>query len=729
MWCLTMPASSRWVARMSRRTTVLSLRPSRSSHDLNVVLASFLLVLSFLLGGGGAAYAFNELAIKLFALMVLGFHAAGAARPRPARTAWEPIILVGLAIVVFLLQLVPLPPALWRALPGQEIARSILDGVGEGQSFRPLSLDLRATWRAVTALLPALAMLLAVIHMDRQGRLLLARIVLACALVTLAVGMVQFLSGGTLGLIYETAHQRYPIGLFTNRNHQATFLLMAIVLTAIAPLMGGGGARRRASGWISLGLVLALSAGVVATTSRAGLLLLPVVLGAVLLLRYPGRTIWPVALTIVGAFLLAQHNGMVQRVLDRLASGNVDRLRFWQDTLVAIRDYWPVGSGLGTFIPVFQTVEPLDHVGSHYVNHAHNDYLELLLEGGVAGAAFILLGLAWLVRATVALRRMSPEDARLGAAGLAGLLVLLLHSLVDYPVRMLSIEVVGAMLMGFLTPVAGGKDGLSDRLDGAGGRGRRHGLRKTGEGAGAHSDRGIGDPHRLNVLGSIDAELPIGAARTVIAPQPERGIENRGAVPPDAQRGHDPIRGEFPDPVNPAADDDRCGPTNRSFPRGVALAPRVGDDVLDPAIDPHGDEGLRSFGLSPCIVDLADDRWPRGRATGSDILEEGDGRRLAEGEGRAADQFGPLIGTSALPVIGCLIARPDREDGARLALIMPDRIGRRRGYEIFGTVDYYGRLRGDNDHDFLSSFQNFGMYNLKYFIIFVYFVKIIKSIG
>lgn len=689
---------------MDKQATVLPQRPSRSSYDPNVVLASLLLALSLLLGGGGAIYLLNELAIKLFALAVLGYYAAGAARSRPARTAWEPVILVGLASAIFLLQLVPLPPALWRALPGREIARSILDTVGQGQSFRPLSLDPRATWRAITSLLPALAMLIAVIHMDRQGRLLLARIFLACALVTLTIGMVQFLSGGTLGVIYDTAHQRYPIGLFANRNHQATFLLVAIVLTAVTPLAGGGG-RTRTPGWISLGLILVFSAGVIATTSRAGLLLLPVALGAATLLRYPGRTIWPIAIAIVGAFLLAQHNGMVQRVLDRLASGNIDRLRFWQDMLVALRDYWPAGSGLGTFVPVFQTVEPLEHVGSHYVNHAHNEYLELLLEGGVAGAAFILLGFAWLVRATMALRRMPSEDAMVGAAGFAGLLLLLLHSLVDYPVRMLSIEVTGAMLAGFLTHACRGKESvsgapLSDRLHRAQGqRRRRHAFRKTSEGTGPHRDRSIGDPHRLAVLRPVDAELPIGAAWTVIAPQGERCIEYRGAVAPDTQFAHDPIGGEFPDPVHPAADHDRGGPSYPAVPRGVAPGSRMSDDVLAPAIDPHGDERLRPFGLPACIVDLADDRRFRGRATRSDILKEGDGRRLAEGEGCAADQFRPLIWTSALPVIGRLIARPDGENGARPALVMPDCIGRRRRHDIFGAVDGYGRLGCRNDHD------------------------------
>lgn len=696
------------MARMNRPVGVSPMASSRNFLDPSVVLGAFLLVLSFLLGGGGADYALNELAIKLFALMAIGYYAAGVARSQPARTAWEPIILIGLVIAIFLLQLVPLPPASWRALPGREVARSILDSVGQGQSFRPLSLDPRATWRAVTALLPALAMLLVVIHMDRQGRLFLTRLVLVCAIVTLAVGTAQFLSGGAIGRIYESAHQRYPIGLFTNRNHQATFLLMAIILTAVTPLAGGVGGRARSSGWISLGLVLAFSAGVVATTSRAGLLLLPVVLGAVLLLRYSGRAVWPIAFAAVGALLLAQHNGMVQRVLDRLESGNVDRLRFWQDTLVAIRDYWPAGSGLGTFIPVFQSVEPLEHVGRHYVNHAHNEYLELLLEGGAAGAAFTLLGVAWLIRATVHLRRMSGHDARMGAAGFVGILVLLLHSLVDYPIRMLSIEVVGAMLVGLLTPVVRGKDGLFDRLDRAGGRGRHHGSRKTGEGAGAHSDRGIGDPHRLHVLRPVNAKLPIGTARTIIAPQLERGIENRGAVTPDAQRAADPIRGEFPDPTHPAADGNRCGPANFGLSRGAAFGSRVGDDILHSAINPHGDEGLRPFGLSPCVVDLTDDCRARGRAAGGDILEEGDGRCLSEGKGRAADQFGPLIGASALSVIRRLIAGPDCEDRARLALIMPNGVGRGCRHEIFRTVDDCDRLMGGNNHCPEKSLKNHG---------------------
>ena len=60
-------------------------------------------------------------------------------------------------------------------------------------------------------------------------------------------------------------------------------------------------------------------------------------------------------------------------------------------TIKAAGAYMPVGSGVGTFVPVYQLFEPPQdfHANTH-LNRAHNEFAELLLETGIFG--FALMG-------------------------------------------------------------------------------------------------------------------------------------------------------------------------------------------------------------------------------------------------------------------------------------------------------------------------------------------------
>ena len=90
---------------------------------------------------------------------------------------------------------------------------------------------------------------------------------------------------------------------------------------------------------------------------------------------------------IVGVSLVAILAGagfLVANVLPRFDLNQTPELRFdtWPQVLAAASDYLPFGSGVGTFQPVYQSVEPLSMLQSAFWNHAHNDYLELWLETG-----------------------------------------------------------------------------------------------------------------------------------------------------------------------------------------------------------------------------------------------------------------------------------------------------------------------------------------------------------
>ncbi len=689
----------------------MSARPVGLLKDrADAMPAALLLILCFLLSGGGSDYVLNETLLKLAALPVAGYYAAGFAGGQPDRAGWQPLGLIALAFALPLFQLIPLPPGFWRNLPGHGLGAEILDALGQGHGARPLSLDPAATLRWLTGLLPGAAMLVAVLHLGQRDRLMLAQLVVLLALISLAVGALQLVTAGQWGVIYPSAHAGYPTGLFANRNHQATLLLIAIPLAAAS---GKGHAEHAPWRWLMPMLCLPFAAGVLATTSRMGLILLPVSLlaAALLLLGMPdkrARWLAPAILLVAagGVMLLLRLNGVVAHTLNRLESGNVDRLAYWRGTLRAIADYWPAGSGMGTFVPVYRSVERLADVSPYYPNHAHNDFLEFVLEGGAPAALLLVLGLLWLALATWALRRRSGSGAQLGWAALAGLILLLLHSCVDYPVRILFLEAVGALLAGFLLPEArqdgtlpglqrirpGSVVALPHRLHRASGR-RRSFPDGTGS---ARPDRhiGIGDAHHAHIPHAVDSELPIGPTRVIIAQRHGR-IDNRRAVAPDAEVAGQRIGRDFPDPMDPAPDSLWRRPPDHRHRRlrRQPLRHRMGEDALNAMLRLHGDDRrqgpLLRFGG---IVQLTDDRRHIRGAAGCDILEIADGRRPAEGQDETAEQLRTLEGPPPRAVIARPVAGPDGHDDTAIATVEPKRVSGRRSINIFRPSKYFDLL-------------------------------------
>ena len=109
----------------------------------------------------------------------------------------------------------------------------------------------------------------------------------------------------------------------------------------------------------------------------------------------------------------------------------------------------PLGSGLGSFLQVYRLYESPDRVTPEYVVHAHNDYAELALELGVAGVVLILCFLAWWLAAARAAWRTGGGGPYARAASIASA-VILVHSLVDFPLRTAAIGAAFAMCLALL---------------------------------------------------------------------------------------------------------------------------------------------------------------------------------------------------------------------------------------------------------------------------------------
>jgi O-antigen ligase len=120
-----------------------------------------------------------------------------------------------------------------------------------------------------------------------------------------------------------------------------------------------------------------------------------------------------------------------------------------ETTTEALRDYFPWGSGLGTFRSIYQLYEDPAEVTSTYVSHAHNDYVELALETGLPGILLLLLFLSWWGRASWRAWSDADLNAYARAATIASAAILV-HSLVDFPLRTATIAAVFAMCLALL---------------------------------------------------------------------------------------------------------------------------------------------------------------------------------------------------------------------------------------------------------------------------------------
>jgi O-antigen ligase len=125
--------------------------------------------------------------------------------------------------------------------------------------------------------------------------------------------------------------------------------------------------------------------------------------------------------------------------IDRLSADGEDlRWPVWQSILEMLPAYMPWGTGIGSYAEAYQMLEPEALLRPTFSNHAHNEVLEVALTAGVPG--LILLALASL-SIVVGLARAfsanapSSTSATLGRLGLSMIVVLVIASATDYPIR------------------------------------------------------------------------------------------------------------------------------------------------------------------------------------------------------------------------------------------------------------------------------------------------------
>jgi hypothetical protein len=351
------------------------------------------------------------------------------------------------AYVLLILQLIPLPPGLWAGLPGRTVYAQIAQETGSAV-WRPLSLTPDLTLNALFALLPATAAAIAALHLDFRGRVRLVEAVVVIACFSAILGLLQ-LSGSGLEL-YRNFRPGAASGLFANANHQADLLACALPLASFAAglrLSEGGDPRPVLASLAGVTALLLL--GLISTGSRMGLALgLFGLAGAAWCWRSNGLRLLPRSLQLRlaalgggGGLLLlvglaAVHGGAVHRLAATDFASETRAAALGPMTATA-RAFMPLGAGFGSFDSVYRRFEPDALLSTIYMNQAHDEPMQLAIEGGAPALVLLALFLGWWVWAAVRIVRapLPPGRRALARASVVLTAILMASSLVDYPLR------------------------------------------------------------------------------------------------------------------------------------------------------------------------------------------------------------------------------------------------------------------------------------------------------
>ncbi len=397
-------------------------------------------------------------------------------------------LLFGIALLA-MIQLVPLPHALWKSLAGRSNLTGEMQSIGIAAGWRSLSVSPMASERSLLALLPAIAIFLAARALSAMGRKRLLRIAMALGLLSILLGIAQVSDGPDSNLRpYRPSNLTGAIGFFANRNHYGSMLAMLLPFSIGWTIQEFLRVREAGLAWTLrllplCGITFLFVIAILLSYSRSGLLLTAIAgAGGLALLWRSGvgrRTVLAVAICgVLGGTLALQiaGNNVVSRVV-ALDVGTDTRWPVQATTIAAAHHYGAFGSGLGTFVHAYQSVAPDYQVDQNaYVNHANNDYLEFWLEAGWPGVALTILFFVWYARVAIPLWLASREPnigTMIARAASLSVLLALTHTALEYQLRKPGIMVLFGLCCALLSAQAAGsaeRQPARLRADGAGRR-------------------------------------------------------------------------------------------------------------------------------------------------------------------------------------------------------------------------------------------------------------------
>lgn len=446
----------------------------RASEFL-LILGIALAVLAF---GGTEPASFAVVEVLFFGAAVL--HIACGGRWSKCISPVSFLVCCGLVAVV-LVQLCPLPVSwIGRWAAGTADFR--------GARYSLLTIESYSTRTHLLILLTCLVgfLLAQIVAQDRKGMRRLTRFFIALGLFEAFYGLVQYLAGWQRIFLYTKKYDlEEATGTYINRNHYAGLLEMILPFSLALAIYefrrlrrGYPGSAMSLTSLVSRGglqkLILYLFTAVVLFTalvfsrSRMGILAACASILVMFFLTAVSRRQAKASLLLSAVFALLAGALAIwigpgpiaerfENVSQEYSQYERSRLSIWRGTGLLIRQHPFLGTGLGTF-PIAYTKVQSTFLGE-FVNHAHNDYLELASDLGLPAALTVFASLVYLfvraVRSFLASERGLERAVALGCVG--SMLAILLHGLTDFNLCIPANELLFSVILGLSLAVRPGR--------------------------------------------------------------------------------------------------------------------------------------------------------------------------------------------------------------------------------------------------------------------------------
>lgn len=263
---------------------------------------------------------------------------------------------------------------------------------------------------------------------QQQG---LVRFILLGFLINVVVGVIQLSYGSRVG-IDNLFPFRINSALFANENHFSSLTYMMIPLLAWRFLAASN------QPLVFIAITILVVAFLFAVGSRAGMAISSgLAIFSLIWFAVNKSTqkilLFGLVIAIIPSLMIA----IFYFDMDTLLEQDLRSVIF-ANSWSAAKNHWLTGTGLGSFILIYPIYEPSNEIIGVYINHAHNDYLELLLECGILIVPVFLLFLIQIFR--------NLFNSALAGAATLSIFAVLAHTILDYPLRTMAIAIVFAAL-------------------------------------------------------------------------------------------------------------------------------------------------------------------------------------------------------------------------------------------------------------------------------------------
>jgi len=433
--------------------------------------AFFTFVLLVFLMGGGSRYDIDSVGpLRALAALFLAigiYYQSG----QSFRQVAAPVVLLVALGLWMVVQLIPLPPSWWTSLHGRESIARAGELIGLQDVWRPITFSPLRTFNSLASLVVPLAALVWLALLDEQGWRRVQSTIIAFGVLSALLGIAQISLNGAPGLyLYEVTNSGSAVGLFSNRNHNALFLNIALLFCIFRKREGK--AKWKSEDLFILAGQIALLGAILINGSRFGIALLGIVA-----IIFAVRVIWVdragtaasgsnrrwrqtlvgilagvAAIILIGFFAALDQIPAVSRLFDQGVAQDL-RVRSFPDVLHMAIGHFPFGVGFGAFEQAYRTIESEDLLSPAYFNQAHNDWLQVVVEGGLPGVLLLFVGLLLTIRRVWSAWKSRHESAtnfQLVMLGLLTLLLIGMHSIVDYPLRVPAMMCVATVALGMV---------------------------------------------------------------------------------------------------------------------------------------------------------------------------------------------------------------------------------------------------------------------------------------